>query len=90
MEKIELKVSIEAIRLDALQFYLGAKENTTPQKEMEKMLAEMYEKYVPAETRLYLDSKLKPAASQKPRPKRPARPAAPTTEPQDTAKEDTQ
>ena len=41
MEKIELKVSIEAIRLDALQFYLSSKENTTPQKALEKMLTEM-------------------------------------------------
>ena len=42
MEKIELKVSIEAIRLDALQFYLSSKENTTPQKALEKMLTEIY------------------------------------------------
>ena len=87
MEKIELKVSIEAIRLDALQFYLSSKENTTPQKALEKMLTEMYEKYVPAETRLYLDSKLKPAAVSKPRPKRPPQPAAPKAE---TAKEENQ
>ena len=71
MEKIDLTVSIEDVRLDALQFYLAAKENTTPQEELEKMLVEMYEKYVPAETRQYIDSKLKPAAP-KSRPKRPA------------------
>ena len=72
MEKINLTVSIEDIRLDALQFFLASKENTTPQEELEKMLVEMYEKYVPAETRQYLDSKLKPAAAPKSRPKRPA------------------
>lgn len=90
MEKIELKVSIEAIRLDALQFYLSSKENTTPQKALEKMLTEMYEKYVPAETRLYLDCKLKLSAASKPRPKRPAQSVVPKTEPQGEAKEDTQ
>ena len=76
MEKVNLTVSIESIRLDALQFFLASKENTTPQKELEKMLAEMYEKYVPAETRLYLDSKLKPPATAKSRPKKPAPKAA--------------
>ena len=71
MDKVDLTVSIESVRLDALRFYLEAKENTTPQKELEKMLAEMYEKYVPAETRQYLDSKLKSAAPR-PRPRRTA------------------
>lgn len=79
MEKINLTVSIEDIRLDALQFFLASKENTTPQEELEKMLVEMYEKYVPAETRQYLDSKLRPAAASKSRPRRPAAKApAPT------------
>lgn len=68
MEKVNLTVSIESIRLDALQFFLASKENTTPQKELEKMLTEMYEKYVPAETRQYLDSKLKPPSTTKKKP----------------------
>lgn len=89
MEKVNLTVSIEGIRLDALQYYLASKENTTPQKELEKMLVEMYEKYVPAETRQYLDSKLKPAAAPKSRPKRPA-PKAPTATPDTTNTEVTQ
>lgn len=72
MEKVNLTVSIESVRLDALHFYLASKENTTPQKELEKMLVEMYEKYVPAETRQYLDSKLKSSGAAKSRPKRPA------------------
>ena len=83
MDKIDLTVSIESVRLDALRFYLEAKENTTPQKELEKMLSEMYEKYVPAETRQYLDSKLKTAAAPKSRPRRPA-PKAPTPKPEPT------
>ena len=78
-------MTIEDVRLDALQFYLGEKEKTTPQKELEGMLKEMYERVVPEETRLYLDSKLKPAAVSKPRPKRPPQPAVPKA---DTAKEE--
>lgn len=89
MEKVNLTVSIESVRLDALQFYLASKENTTPQKELEKMLVEMYEKYVPAETRQYLDSKLKPATTPKSRPKRPA-PKAPTPKPDTTDTEVTE
>lgn len=83
-------MSIEDVRLDALQFYLGEKEKTTPQKELERMLKEMYERVVPEETRLYLDSKLKLSAASKPRPKRPAQSVVPKTEPQGEAKEDTQ
>ena len=71
MEQVDLTVSIDSVRLDALQFYLSKKENTTLQKVLEKMLVEMYEKYVPAETRQYLDSKLKSAAPR-PRPRRTA------------------
>ena len=77
MEKAELTVTMEPERLDALKFFMASKENTDPQKELEKALAEMYETYVPADTREYLDSKLKPSAVPKPRPKRPVRPAAP-------------
>lgn len=78
-------MSIEDVRLDALQFYLGEKEKTTPQKELERMLKEMYERVVPEETRLYLDSKLKPSPVSKPRSKRPPQPAAPKA---DTVKEE--
>ena len=86
MEKINLTVSIEDIRLDALQFFLASKENTTPQEELEKMLVEMYEKYVPAETRQYIDSKLKPVAASESRPRRPA-PKTPAPTPDTTSTE---
>ena len=75
MEKVELTVSMDQLRLDALSFYMTTRENTTPQKVLEKTLEELYEKHVPAETREYLDSKLKP--EPKPRPKRTPRPSAP-------------
>lgn len=75
MEMVELTVCMDQIRFDALSFYMGSRENTEPQKALEKMLEELYEKHVPAETREYLDSKLKPAP--KPRPKRTPRPSAP-------------
>ncbi len=66
MEKVELKVTMEPERLDALRYFLSAKEKSTPQKELQRALDALYEKYVPAEMREYLDNKCKPAA---PRPR---------------------
>ena len=82
MEKIELTVSIESERLDALQYFLSTKEKSTPQKELERALEELYEKYVPAEMREYLDSKCKPSTTRS-RPKRPPKTSAikPAAEP---------
>ncbi len=70
MEKTELTVSIEPERLDALNYFLS-QDGSSAQKELERMLTELYETKVPQETRGYIDSKLTPL-----RPKRPPRPAA--------------
>ena len=53
MEKTELTVSMEPERLDALRYFLAAKNKRTPQKELQRALEELYEAYVPAETRAY-------------------------------------
>ena len=74
MEKIELKVSMEPERLDALRYFLQKQQKGSPQKELERALEELYETYVPADTRAYLDSKCRPVAAR-PRPKRPVRSA---------------
>ena len=74
MEKIELKVSMEPERLDALRYFLQKQQKGTPQKELERALAELYETYVPADTLSYLDSRGRPTAAR-PRPKRRARSA---------------
>ena len=50
MEKTELTVSMEPERLDALRYFLAAKNKRTPQKELQRALEELYEAYVPAET----------------------------------------
>ena len=41
MEMIELKVSIEAGRFDALKYFMSTRENTDPQKALEKTLEEI-------------------------------------------------
>lgn len=88
MEKTELTVSLETERMDALRYFLE-KENTTPQKQMEEALAALYEKYVPAELREYLDSRLKPPTAARPRPRRPSHPPAARPAPLAEAGEDT-
>ena len=55
MDKIELKVTMEPERLDALRYFLSAKEKRTPEKELQRLLEELYEKYVPAPVREYID-----------------------------------
>lgn len=85
MEKIELKVVMDQIRYDALVYFMSTKENSSPQKELDRALTEMYEKYVPAETRGYLDSRLKPTPAPKVRPKRPVKPAVPTVRSEEDA-----
>ena len=69
MEKIELKVTMEPERLDALRYFLSAKEKSTPEKELQRALDQLYEKCVPEEMREYLDSKCKPTSSR-PMPRR--------------------
>ena len=89
MEKVDLMVSLEAERLDALKFFMATKENTDPQTELQKALTQMYETYVPADTRAYLDSKLKPAAGPKPRPRRTDRQKTPRQQRQESETPDT-
>ena len=68
VEKVELTVSMEPERLDALRYFLAAKNKRTPQKELQLALEELYETYVPAETRAYLDARCRPDRSRRRRP----------------------
>ena len=68
MEKTELTVSMEAGRLDALRYFLAVKSKRTPQQELQRALEELYETYVPAETRAYLDARCRPDSGRRRRP----------------------
>ena len=68
MEKTELTVSMESERLEALRYFLAAKNKRTPQKELQRALEELYETYVPAETRAYLDARCRPYSGRRRRP----------------------
>nr|WP_326184182.1 DUF6103 family protein [uncultured Oscillibacter sp.] len=72
MEKREIIVTFDNVRLDALEFYLK-KENTSIQKRMDEALRQLYESTVPEAVREYLDSRAAPPAKSK----RPSRPPSP-------------
>ena len=67
MRKITVSVQVEAEKLRAIQFYVGRK-NSTVEAELEDCVNKIYEKYVPAQTREYIESIAAPA-----RPARPSR-----------------
>ena len=71
MEKMELTLTMEAEKMEALNFWLR-KENTTAQKKMNEALAMLYEQTVPEAVREYLDSRSAPVRE---RPRRPSKSA---------------
>ena len=60
MKKTSISIDMEAEKLRALRFYTEKKE-TTLETELEDFLAKLYEKYVPAQTREYIESTEEPA-----------------------------
>ncbi len=70
MEKIEVTISFDAEKMDALKFYLK-KEETTVQKKMDEAMRQLYEQAVPEAVREYLDAKNAPPPKRPPRPSQP-------------------
>lgn len=69
MEKIEITLSFDSEKMEALVIYLK-KENSSVQNKMDEALRQLYERTVPEPVREYLDAKSAAA-----RPKRPPRPS---------------
>ena len=74
MRKITVSIQVDAEKLRAIQFYVGRK-NSTVEAELEDCVNKIYEKYVPAQTREYIESIAAPA--------RPPRPSRPTPKPEE-------
>lgn len=70
MEKVEITISFDAEKMDAVKIYLK-KEETTVQKKLDEAMRQLYEQTVPEAVREYLDAKNAPP------PKRPSRPSQP-------------
>ena len=78
MKTVTITVSIEQDKLKALQFYAN-KRKANLQSELDEFLLKLYEKYVPVQTREYIESQVEPSREQPKRPSRPAHAIASTT-----------
>ncbi len=67
MRKVTVSVQVDAEKLRAIQFYAGRKDSSM-EAELEDCINKIYEKYVPSQTREYIESMAAPA-----RPSRPSR-----------------
>lgn len=77
MKKATITVQFEQGKLRALEFYIRKKDSTL-EAEIDDFMAKLYEKYVPAQTREYIESMEgrdeRPPRQTRPRPTRPVRP----------------
>ena len=55
MKKVNLSISVEQEKLNATRFYAG-KKDATIEDELAEFFGKLYEKYVPAPTREYIES----------------------------------
>ena len=76
MKKATVTVSFEQEKLKAVQFYAG-KNGTSLELELDTFMEKLYKKYVPSQTREYIESMAEPEAPHRPRPARSPRSAAP-------------
>lgn len=79
MKQVNLTITFDEEKLSALKRYMGKKELDL-EREMTDALVKLYEKYVPAPVREYIDESDLPAstpAKPKRKPKRNPKPAAP-------------
>lgn len=72
MKKATVTITFEQEKLNAVQFYAGKKDASIA-AELNDYMEKLYEKYVPAQTREYIESQSGPP---KEKPKRPVRPAS--------------
>ena len=68
MRKATVTIAFEQEKLRAVQFYMGKKE-TSLEAELDEFMDRLYEKFVPAQTREYIESmaEQEPAATARPR-----------------------
>ena len=56
MKKATISVAVEQEKLRAIQFYMG-KSGTSLEAELDDFMARLYKKYVPSQTREYIESR---------------------------------
>lgn len=75
MKKATITVSFEQEKLKAIQFYAG-KNGTALELELDAFMEKLYKKYVPSQTREYIESMTEPEEAPRPRPNRTAKVSA--------------
>ena len=75
MKKGTVTIGFEQEKLRAIQFYTG-KKGSSLESELDDFMQKLYEKYVPAQTREYIESMAEPEEKPKARLNRPADNAA--------------
>ena len=78
MKKATVTVSFEQEKLKAVQFYAG-KNGTSLELELDMFMEKLYKKYVPSQTREYIESMAEPEEQPRPLPSLSPRSAAPDT-----------
>ena len=84
MKRMTITVSYEQEKLKALQFYAG-KNGTSLESDLDAFMEKLYKKYVPSQTREYIESMAEP--EEQPRPRSARSPRSATSDPLDTGKE---
>lgn len=67
MKKVTVSIQFEQEKLRAIQFYAG-KKDTTLEEELGDVMQKLYEKYVPAQTREYIESMAETGERPRPHP----------------------
>ena len=84
MKRMTITVSYEQEKLKALQFYAG-KNGTSLESDLDAFMEKLYKKYVPSQTREYIESMAEPEEQPRPRSAQSHRSA--TSDTLDTGKE---
>lgn len=72
MKKAAVTISFDQEKLKAVQFYAG-KNGTSLESELDAIMEKLYRRYVPSQTREYIESMTEPEESPRPRLSRPSR-----------------
>lgn len=78
MKKATVTISFEQEKLKAIQFYAG-KSGSSLKSDLDEFMEKLYKRYVPSQTREYIESMAEPEEQPRPRPARSPRSAAPDT-----------
>lgn len=78
MKKATVAISFDQEKLKAIQFYAG-KTGTSLESDLDEFMEKLYKRYVPSQTREYIESMAEPEEQPRPRPARSPRSAAPDT-----------